>query len=233
MIRRLLTLVALVAALAGGAVALGASPAQADTPSVSRSDAIKKVQEVRASIDRTLALIKEGKSDQAFQEAKDGYLNHFELVEIPLRVADNSLTIHAESLFAEIRTMIRNGDSEGAIRDKIVELRGVMDDVERKLTSTGLTAPALVLGQSFLIIFREGFEVILLLSVLLGYLEAAKSRQYMRPILAGVGIAGGRDRAHGDALPHDLRRRSRSAKRCSRPSPRSSRSRCSSMCRSG
>ena len=114
MIRRLLTLVALVAALAGGAVALGASPAQADTPSVSRADAIKKVQEVRASIDRTLALIKEGKSDQAFQEAKDGYLNHFELVEIPLRVADNSLTIHAESLFAEIRTMIRNGDSEGA-----------------------------------------------------------------------------------------------------------------------
>ena len=189
MIRRLLTLAALVAALAGGAIALGAAPAQADTPSVSRADAIKKVQEVHASIDRTLALIKAGKSEQAFQEAKDGYLNHFELVEIPLRVADNSLTIHAESLFAEIRTMIRNGDSEGAIRDKIVELRGVMDDVERKLTSTGLTAPALVLGQSFLIIFREGFEVILLLSVLLGYLEAAKSRQYMRPILAGVGIA--------------------------------------------
>ena len=190
MIRRLLALATLVGALAGGAVALGAAPAQAaDNPSVSRSDAIAKVQEVRRSIDRTLALIKAGNSDQAFQEAKDGYLNHFELVEIPLRVADNSLTIHAESLFAEIRTMIRDGDSEGAIRDKIIELRGVMDDVERKLTSTGLTAPALVLGQSFLIIFREGFEVILLLSVLLGYLEAAKSRQYMRPILAGVGLA--------------------------------------------
>ncbi len=190
MIRRLLALATLVAALAGGAIALGATPAQAagDT-SVSRADAIKKVQEVRRSIDRTLALIKAGNSDQAFQEAKDGYLNHFELVEIPLRVADNSLTIHAESLFAEIRTMIRSDAPEGQIRDKIVELRGVMDDVERKLTSTGLTAPALVLGQSFLIIFREGFEVILLLSVLLGYLEAAKSRQYMRPILVGVGIA--------------------------------------------
>ncbi len=189
MIRRLLTLVVLTAALAGAALATGITPASADSPSVSRKDAIAKVQEVRGSIDRTLALIKAGQSEQAFEEAKDGYLNHFELVEIPLRVADNSLTIHAESLFAEIRTMIRNDDPEGEIRDKIVELRGVMDDVERKLTSTGLTAPALVLGQSFLIIFREGFEVILLLSVLLGYLEAAKSRQYMRPILAGVGIA--------------------------------------------
>ncbi len=37
--------------------------------------------------------------------------------------------------------MIRNDDPDGEIRDKIVELRGVMDDVERKLTSTGLTAP--------------------------------------------------------------------------------------------
>ena len=190
MIRRLLTLVVLTAALAGAALASGISPASAaDGPSVSRKEAIEKVHEVRLSIDRTLALIKAGQAEQAFDEAKDGYLNHFELVEIPLRVADNSLTIHAESLFAEIRTMIRNGDPESEIRDKIVELRGVMDDVERKLTSTGLTAPALVLGQSFLIIFREGFEVILLLSVLLGYLEAAKSRQYMRPILAGVGIA--------------------------------------------
>jgi high-affinity iron transporter len=188
-IRRLLTLVVLTAALAGAALATGIAPAAADSPSVSRKDAIAKVQEVRGSIDRTLALIKAGQSEQAFEEAKDGYLNHFELVEIPLRVADNSLTIKAESLFAEIRTMIRNDDPEGQIRDKIVELRGVMDDVERKLTSTGLTAPALVLGQSFLIIFREGFEVILLLSVLLGYLEAAKSRQYMKPILAGVGIA--------------------------------------------
>ena len=146
--------------MAGGAVALGAHPAQAAATRRCRAPTrSRRCKRCAASIDRTLALIKEGKSDQAFEEAKDGYLNHFELVEIPLRVADNSLTIHAESLFAEIRTMIRNDDSEGEIRDKIVELRGVMDDVERKLTSTGLTAPALVLGQSFLIIFREGFEV--------------------------------------------------------------------------
>ena len=47
----------------------------------------------------------------------------------------------------------------------------------------------LVAGQSFLIIFREGFEVVLLLSVLLGYLEAAKSPQFIKPILVGVGLA--------------------------------------------
>ena len=103
MIRRLLTMVVLTAALAGAALATAIAPAAADSPSVSRKDAIEKVHEVRVSIDRTLALIKAGQSEQAFEEAKDGYLNHFELVEIPLRVADNSLTIHAEGMFAEIR----------------------------------------------------------------------------------------------------------------------------------
>ncbi len=60
---------------------------------------------------------------------------------------------------------------------------------ERKLTDAGVGAPALVAGQSFLILFREGFEVVLLLAVLLGYLEAARSPQYIRPILYGVVLA--------------------------------------------
>ena len=54
-----------------------------------RSDeAIRQLDIVRESIDRTLALIKAGQRDQAFAEAKAGYLSHFEYVEIPLRVVD-------------------------------------------------------------------------------------------------------------------------------------------------
>ena len=75
------------------------------------------------------------------------------------------------------------------VRDRIVELRGIVDEAERRLSSPGLTAPLLVTSQSFLIIFREGLEAVLLLSVLLGYLEAAKATQFRRPILWGVGIA--------------------------------------------
>jgi high-affinity iron transporter len=75
------------------------------------------------------------------------------------------------------------------VRDEIVELRGLIDDAERQLTSEGLGAPAVVFGQSFLIIFREGLEAVLLVSVLLGYLEAAKATQYRRPILWGMGAA--------------------------------------------
>jgi high-affinity iron transporter len=189
--RRIFSIVLAPLAIVLAVVAFAGSPARASGSgtSVSRSDALEKVQQTRESIDRTLELIKQGKSEQAFQEAKSGYLAHFELVEIPLRVADNALTIKAESLFAEIRTMIRDGRPVSDTRDKIIELRGVMDDVERKLTAMGAAAPMLIAGQSFLIIFREGFEVVLLLSILLGYLEAAKSTRYMRPIVFGVLLA--------------------------------------------
>ena len=134
-------------------------------------------------------MIKSGQAEQAFEEAKDGYLSHFENVEIPLRVADASLTVEAETTFAEIRQMISGGEPVDDIRDRIVDLRGLMDEAERKLTDAGVGAPMMVMTQSFLILFREGFEVVLLLSVMLGYLEAAKSTRYLRPILAGVGLA--------------------------------------------
>ena len=164
------------------------SPASA-APAITKSAAIAQLQDVRRSIDSTLTLIKRGAVDQAFTEAKAGYLTHFELVEVPLRAANNRLTIEAEGRFAEIRQAIRNGDSVSSIRDKIVELRKVIDDAERTLTDVGVGAPMVIGVQSFIIIFREGFEIVLLLSVLLGYLEAARSTQFMRPIMAGVGVA--------------------------------------------
>jgi len=65
----------------------------------------------------------------------------------------------------------------------------MIDDSERRLTDEGIGAPAVVFGQSFIIIFREGLEAVLLVTVLLGYLEAAKATQYRRPIVMGMAAA--------------------------------------------
>jgi high-affinity iron transporter len=169
-----------------------ASAATGQTSAVSKQDAITQLGNVRESIDETLRLLTASDSqesrDAAFAQARSGYLDHFELVEIPLRVVDPGLTVKAEAQFAEIRELIRNDASVDEIRTEIIRLRGIVDDAERRLTDVGIGAPALVVGQSFLIIFREGLEVVLLLSVLLGYLEASKATQYRRPILIGVAL---------------------------------------------
>lgn len=184
MVRRL---VVLLAAILAAATLVGGHASAAG--GVSREEAIRQLDNTRRSVDETLALIKGGAAEQALQQARDGYLSHFELVETPLRVVDNGLTIKTEFQFATIRTAISDGKPVEEIRDEIIVLRGLLDDAERKLTDAGVSAPAIVAGQSFLILFREGFEVVLLLAVLLGYLEAARSPQYIRPILLGVGIA--------------------------------------------
>ena len=46
-----------------------------------------------------------------------------------------------------------------------------------------------------MIIFREGLEAVLLVSVLLGYLESAKATQYRKPILWGMGAGRRRPRS--------------------------------------
>lgn len=180
--------------LALGIVVLGlglaalTSPASAQA-AVTREDAIEQLDTVRVTIDQTLALLDAGKRDEAFEQAINGYLEHFEVVEIPLRVADPELTVEAEGVFAETRQLIRSNAPTSEVRSKLIELRGLVDESERRLTDVGIGAPALVFGQAFLIIFREGLEVVLLLAVLLGYLESTKAGDYQRPILGGVALA--------------------------------------------
>lgn len=184
----LAALILLVLLFGVGTRAVSASPAQASGNT--RAEAIRQLERTRLTIDETLRLLDAGKRDEAFAVSKAGYLDHFEVVEIPLRVADPNLTLKAEETFAEIRSLTKSNAGTGQIRDKIVELRGIVDDAERKLTDKGLGAPVLAFGQAFTVLFREGLEAVLLLSVLLSYLESTKNSQYKKPILYGVAAAG-------------------------------------------
>jgi high-affinity iron transporter len=173
-----------------GAVALGQAPAaRAASATVSREAAIDQLRTTSVSIDRSLALMKAGRRQEAFAVSKAGYLKHFELVEIPLRAANPSLTLSAEEDFAEIRAMIRLGAPTSEVRSKVIHLRGLVADAERQLTSKGIAAPSVVFGQAFIIALREGLEAVLLIAILFGFLESTKNGQYRRYILYGVGAA--------------------------------------------
>jgi len=165
-----------------------ASPAAA-APATSREDAVRQLAVVRDSIDQTLDLIKQGRNDEAYTQARTGYLDHYEQVEVPLRLVAPELTADTETEFARIRGLIKNGAPVDEVRGRIVELRRLIDDGERQLTDVGFEAASVVAGQSFLIIFREGMEAVLLLTALLGYLETAKTPGYRKPILWGMGLA--------------------------------------------
>ncbi len=197
--RRLVAGVVLVAGMGTLIGLLGTAPAGASPrvagectqATLSQQETINQLHEVRLSIDRTLRLLDSGQRAAAFAEAKTGYLDCFEALEAPLDiVAGQDFRFSVEDIFARVRALIQTDDaSSGEIRAYIVELRGLIDDAERQLTTKGVGAPAIAFGQSFTLLLREGLEAVLLLAVLLAYLESSEHARHRRPILYGVGLA--------------------------------------------
>jgi high-affinity iron transporter len=185
MIRRALVISLLATAL----VALVAIPAWAQDVDVGPEEGVEELDKSRALIDRALELYEEGDADAAYTAARNAYLDHFEYVEIPLRVRDEGLTLELEEDFAAFRNQIEAGTDIGAVEETVAELRRGLDSVERTLSEPGIAAPIIAAGYSFLILFREGFEAVLVVAAILGYLEASRNTQYRPAILRGVGLA--------------------------------------------
>ena len=55
------------------------------------------------------SLVEEGDREQAYEVAREAYLEHFEYVEIPLRLRDPNLVLDLEFKFAELRDGIEDG----------------------------------------------------------------------------------------------------------------------------
>jgi high-affinity iron transporter len=145
----------------------------------------------RAGVSEALAAYKAGDREKAYLAARSAYLDHFEFVEVPLRLRNPNLVLDAEFSFAELRNGIKSGAPVGEVRASAVKLRSQLLDVDRELASKGLAAPALAFGFSFSILFREGVEAVVLIAVLLGSLAAGSAANYKRPLSMGVLAAVG------------------------------------------
>lgn len=161
-----------------------AAPASAKDNQLERGR--KEVEQSRVLVGRALDALKAGDRDKAYQLARTAYLDHFEFVEIPLRLRNPNLVLDTEFKFAELRNSIRDGAPLSKIRSKTAEVRQGLLDVARELASKGVAAPAVAFGFSFSILFREGVEAVLLIAILLGSLAAGSASNYKRPLAGGV-----------------------------------------------
>jgi high-affinity iron transporter len=185
-VRRLLLtgLLAVVAALAvaGPAMAAGQDDLERGRAEIEKSSKL---------LDRSLEAVKQGKRDQAYKISRSAYLDHFEFVEVPLRLRNPNLVLDTEFKYATLRNGIRAGDSVGRVRKNTGDVRAALVDVDRELAQKGVAAPAVAFGFSFSIIFREGIEAVLLIAILLGSLAAGSAANYKRPLGWGVAAAVG------------------------------------------
>lgn len=163
------------------------APAIVSAQSLGTDKAVDELNASRNAVERSLELYGDGKRDEAYETARNAYLDHFEFVEVPLRVRDEGLTLELEEDYAELRNAIKSGESPSRVDELAGELRGGLDRVERELASPGVGAPLIALMMSFILLFREGLEAVLIVAAILGYLEASRNRRYRGSVLKGVG----------------------------------------------
>jgi high-affinity iron transporter len=175
---RLALLAVLLCALAAPSVA---SARQDD---VQRGRAENKI--AQSLVDRTLAAAKAGDYGRAFALARAAYLDHYEYVEIPLRLRNPNLVLDTEFKFAELRNDLRHKRSKDEIRADVRDVRAGMLATDKELAAKGVAAPAIAFGFSFTILFREGVEAVLLIAILLGSLAAGQASGYRRPLTLGI-----------------------------------------------
>jgi len=181
-------LLALISFVAAFAVVVPAAAAQSDSP-----DAVERakveVEQAGKLTQKASDLAAEGNRDAAYDVARTAYLDHFEYAEIPLRLREPDLVLDMEFKFAAYRDAIQSGAPMSEVRDQEREILRGLDDVERSITEKGIAAPAVAFAFSFTILFREGLEAVLLIAILLGSLEAARARNYRRPLAWGAAAA--------------------------------------------
>lgn len=161
-------------------------PGPARAAEVTDAQALAEIDKSRSLIEESVTQYAAGQPEAAYQAARSAYLDHFEYVEIPLRVRDDALTLELEEHFAKLRTSIERGASLDEVRSLAATTQRGLDSVERTLASPGLAAPVLATISAFTILFREGLEAVLVVASVLGYLEASRHGAYKGAVLRGV-----------------------------------------------
>jgi high-affinity iron transporter len=154
-------------------------------PDASASSAAQVLSRVRAQVESTYVLARQGDSS-ASTRAFDAYMT-FEQVERSVRAKNPALAAQLEAAFASLRTRAAGGATVSELERIRDQLTAGLENAERTLNDR--LAPASLFLQSFVILLREGLEAILLVGALMTFLVKMGAAHRKRDINIGVGTA--------------------------------------------
>jgi len=169
--------------------ALALAPPGSASDQAVKARAAQAMELMRTRIGQALAAYHAGDQGTAYKLVREAYLDHFEDLEVPLRLVDPNFTLDAELRFATLWNQIRAG---APLREVEASAGAVKDGLRRAdhiLEGTSLGVPAVAFTASFAIIFREALEAALLVAALVTALATMRQRRYARHIYWGTGLA--------------------------------------------
>lgn len=150
--------------------------------------AVAHLARARELVVESVRLYTLGHVDEAYVSARNAYLDHFEFVEVAIRLVDFKLMLDVEGDFVRLRIGIRELTPLPEVEKIAVDLMQGFDRIERRLSSPGLAASGVAAISGFAILFREGLEAVLIIGAVLS-LRARGNQGQLRWLLGGA--AGG------------------------------------------
>lgn len=129
-----------------------------------------------------------GDREKAARAALSAYLDGFELAEAALAASDRALMSQIETDMMALRGAIRDGADVASVNDRIDALQAALTRAETQLVS-GESSAAAAFGGSFLILFREGLEAILVLAAMFAFLKKSGRTEGLVYLHAGWIVA--------------------------------------------
>jgi high-affinity iron transporter len=134
----------------------------------------------RTAIQQAMQLARTGDTAAARKAILDAYLSGVEPVEPLLRSRDSALVARLEEAFLAMRLAAERGE-----KDLDKEGGRVLELLETARRSGSKTTETSVFGLSFLIMLREGFEVVVVLGALLAVLKKTGAKEHTGVVHAG------------------------------------------------
>lgn len=161
------------------------------------SSAESDLDVIRSVLDQITVAAQQGD----YRAAESSRLEAYAMLELGIEQRLNAfapeMSAHIESLFWQgtaeqqgLAALIANQASTTELRSTLTALNTALDEATL-LLSAGQAAPAVVVGNAAIIVFREGLEAVLILSSLLASLRTVDQKQYRRPLAIGALVALG------------------------------------------
>lgn len=145
------------------------------------------VENIRARINKAIALYDEGKSDEAIDETQNAYFDEYEAsgMENTIGGRDSALKLGTEASFNALNAAFNAGD-ENAIEKAKDEL---FAQLERSLEITGKNSAWDIFLYALIIILREGFEALIIVAAVILYLLKTGNEKRLNIVYSALSVA--------------------------------------------
>jgi len=153
------------------------------------------VHEIESVLSRGVDAYAEGRIDNAKASVSEAYFNGFEGSGMETAVGlyiSTGRKSELESMFNDIRKAMAASASVEDVKEKIGLLARALENDAKKLPEKGegkRESPYTTFVNSFIIILREGFEAILVISAINAYLAKTGQKENVKAVYKGAGIA--------------------------------------------